>query len=213
MNKTEVLKRDGLGSIILVPHRQTIIRNAADAMFGARWLARRLVRREIRALRQAQHIAGIPDLIWFDKDRVARRYLDGNAMHLSKFEASTFFPNAFALLCRMHRSGVAHNDLAKEANWVCMPANQAGIVDFQLALCSRRRGKLFRVLAREDLRHLLKHKRHYAPTSLTARERAILAQPSVLAKIWQYCAKPPYLFFTRRMLGWQNRNSAIERQH
>jgi hypothetical protein len=67
-------------------------------------------------------------------------------------------------------------------------------------------------LAREDLRHLLKHKRHYLPQSLTARERAILASPSLLARACRRIAKPPYVFVTRRLLGWPERSGPAERQ-
>jgi hypothetical protein len=112
----------------------------------------------------------------------------------------------------MHRAGVAHNDLAKEANWLCTPRGGAGIVDFQLAYCPRRRGRVFRVLAREDLRHLYKHKRYYRPDGLTTRQRALLAHPSVLSMAWRRLFKPVYGFVTRRLLGWAEREGAEERE-
>ena len=63
-------------------------------------------------------------------------------------------------------------ELARDADG--LPA----LVDFQLALVAPRRGRAFRALAREDIRHLLKHKRSYCPERLTARERRILATPA-----------------------------------
>jgi hypothetical protein len=112
----------------------------------------------------------------------------------------------------MHKLGVAHNDLAKEANWLTAPDGLPGIVDFQLAIVAPRRGALFRLLAREDLRHLLKHKRRYLGHALTARQRRMLATPTLLARFWRYVVKPPYRFVTRRLLAWPERSGAFERE-
>jgi hypothetical protein len=53
-----------------------------------------------------------------------------------------------------------------------------------LAACFKTRSRLFRIAAYEDLRHLLKHKRSYAPAALTPMERKILARKSVAASVW-----------------------------
>jgi len=66
--------------------------------------------------------------------------------------------------------------------------------------------------AREDLRHLLKHKRTYCPDALTDRERRILASPSWIARAWRASGKRVYLFVTRRLLRWQDREGAGDRQ-
>jgi hypothetical protein len=70
---------------------------------------------------------------------------------------------------------------------------------------------MFRILAREDIRHLLKHKRTYCPDRLTRREKAILDNPSLIAKLWMMTGKPIYLFITRKILGWQDREGAGDR--
>ena len=67
-------------------------------------------------------------------------------------------------------------------------------------------------LAREDLRHLLKHKRTYCPQDLTAGNRRMLATPSWPARVWSRTGKPLYLLITRRLLGWADREGAHERQ-
>jgi hypothetical protein len=85
-------------------------------------------------------------------------------------------------------------------------------VDFQLALVAPRRGRLFRILGREDIRHLLKHKRSYCPERLTARERRILATPSALSRAWMATGKPAYVFVTRRIFGWSDREGAGDRR-
>jgi hypothetical protein len=70
---------------------------------------------------------------------------------------------------------------------------------------------LFRWLAREDLRHLLKHKRHYHPATLSTRELAMLARPSLAARLWRRLVKPPYRFVTQHILRRPARRGPIER--
>ena len=133
-------------------------------------------------------------------------------MQVARPRNADFYRAARRLVAALHRRGVAHNDLAKETNWLVTPTGQPAIVDFQLALVSRRRGRLFRSLAREDLRHLLKHKRTYCPERLTARERRILARPALVSRLWMATGKPVYTFITRRLLGWADREGAGDRR-
>src|SRR5690606_32414288 len=100
---------------------------------------------------------------------------------------------------------VTHNDTHKEPNWLVTESGEPALVDFQLASRFRRRTRWFRLLALEDLRHLLKHKRTCYPASLTAQERSLLARRSWPARWWRRLAKPPYLWLTRHLLGWRDR--------
>ena len=122
-----------------------------------------------------------------------------------------FFAAAQRLLRDLHARNVVHNDLAKEPNILVTAASAPAFIDFQLASNMPRRGRLFRVLAREDIRHLLKHKRTYCPDALTAREIAILENPSLLSRVFRSTVKPVYLFVTRRLLGWADREGATDR--
>jgi len=85
------------------------------------------------------------------------------------------------------------------------------LVDFQLAMRPRTRGRLFRALAHDDLRHLLKHKRTYFPGRLTARQRAVLERRSPIGTLWAWTGKPVYRFVTRGLLGWADREGAGDR--
>jgi acyl-CoA synthetase (AMP-forming)/AMP-acid ligase II len=96
----------------------------------------------------------------------------------------------------LHRAGVSHNDLAKEQNWL-YANGRAYLTDFQLAAVFRRRGLLFRLARYEDLRHLLKHKRRYAPDALTAAERRVLARKTVITRAWMATGKKLYYAITR----------------
>jgi RIO-like serine/threonine protein kinase len=206
------LKRGTLGDVYCEADGETarLVRNLRTARWS--WLAHRAARREARALIRLDGTPGVPVLVALEHDRLVRSFLPGEAMHLGPPPSRDYFRQAFRLVCRLHRRRVAHNDLAKEANWIRSAQGEPGIVDFQLAICFARRGRTFRLLAREDLRHLLKHKRHYLPDALTARERQILATPMWPARWWRRLVKPGYLFFTRRLLGWPERDGAAERQ-
>jgi RIO-like serine/threonine protein kinase len=208
------LKRGNLGDVVLDttgPHA-LIVREFAAARPGWRWLARRLGQREAQALDAIRAIDGVPRLHRLERSRLTRSFVAGQPMHRAEPRNAAYFADARQLLQRLHAAGLVHNDLAKEANWIVRPDGRAGIVDFQLALRFVRRGRLFRLLAREDLRHLLKHKARYCPVQLTAAERQLLASPSAGARGWRRFVKPPYRFLTRRVFGWPERYSADERQ-
>jgi hypothetical protein len=100
-------------------------------------------------------------------------------------------------LRKLHRAGVTHNDLAKEQNWLYADG-RAYLTDFQLAFCfDRHTSALFRIARYEDLRHLLKHKRRYAPEALTPAERRVLARKSLITRIWMATGKKVYYAITR----------------
>ena len=122
-----------------------------------------------------------------------------------------YFRAAARLLRKLHRLGVVHNDLAKEANLLVSKTGLPAFIDFQLAWFAPQRGRLFRLLAYEDLRHLLKHKRSYCPARLTQRELSILEHPSFLSRAFKSTVKPVYLIITRRLLGWADREGAADR--
>ena len=81
-------------------------------------------------------------------------------------------------------------------------------MDFQLASLRRRRTRWFRLLASEDLRHLLKHKRSDCPQALTATDRALLERPSCPARVLRAGPKRACNRFTRRVLGWTDDEGA-----
>jgi len=208
------LKSDFFGSVRrdTLHGRPCVLRDTTTSPWWTAWLARRLCRREARALERLAGLPGTPRLLAADAATLRREWIEGEPMQAAQPRDPAYFRAARALLARLHRQGVAHNDLAKEPNWLVTPAGLPALVDFQLALVAPRRGRLFRVLGREDIRHLLKHKRSYCPERLTARERRILATPSGVSRLWMATGKPAYLFVTRRLFGWSDREGAGDRR-
>ena len=135
-----------------------------------------------------------------------RGFIDGVALHLAKPHGDlAYFRSAKLALRKLHRAGICHNDLAKEQNWLRGSDGRAYVTDFQLAACFKTRSRLFRIAAYEDLRHLLKHKRSYAPDALTPMERKILARKSFVASIWLMTGKKVYQAVTRGLFSFTDR--------
>jgi RIO-like serine/threonine protein kinase len=216
------LKRDLFGAVwrrrVTVDGRECdcVERDVAVAARGVRWLARRLASREARTL-EAPSLEGlrqcgqVPALVYWDGRRLERTWLPGVPLHRAPAVGREYFRESLRLLRRLHAAGVVHNDLAKEPNWLVTDDGRPALVDFQLAMRPRYRGRRFRMLGYDDLRHMLKHKRTYCPTALTSREQAILARRSPVAALWARTGKPAYRFVTRRLLGWSDREGAGDR--
>jgi tRNA A-37 threonylcarbamoyl transferase component Bud32 len=209
----KLLKKDIFGQITLMESSDGLIirRDTRDAARTVRWIARRLLAREAHVLAALDGNTGVPQLIRVDRDTLDRTYVDGQPMQLGRPKDIKYFHAAAKLLRKLHRQNVVHNDLAKEPNLLLTIDGQPAFIDFQLAWFARHRGRLFRVLAREDIRHLLKHKRTYCADRLTSREKAILASPAIISRLWMLTVKPVYLFVTRRLLGWEDREGAGDR--
>ena len=207
-----LLKSDVFGAITRVD--DTVVRETSGARWWAHPLALHLLKREHRALTRLASrpgMPGVPRILDSSRGRLTRSWIEGAPMHLAMPRDPAYFRAASRLLRRLHAANVIHNDLAKETNWLVTPDGQPALVDFQLAMTLQRRGALARALGHDDLRHLLKHKRTYLPERLTAREKRILATPSLFARAWMATGKRAYLFVTRKILRWQDREGAGDR--
>jgi predicted Ser/Thr protein kinase len=175
-------------------------------------VARHLFTRERRALTSANDLDVGPRLLWAGRQALVRGFIDGVALHLAKpYRDIGYFRSAKAALRKLHRAGVCHNDLAKEQNWLRGSDGRAYVTDFQLAVCFRSRSRLFRIAAYEDLRHLLKHKRSYAPDALTPKERQILSRKSLVASVWLATGKKVYRGITRGLFNFTDREGGGRR--
>lgn len=213
MQSERRLKKDLFGEVVFQPGENgpVIVRDAGKARWWLRPVARYLLRREAAALAALEGLGGVPQVIDIKRDILTRSYLHGAPMQEARPRDAEWFNAAARLLRELHSAGVVHNDLAKEPNILVLDDGRPAIIDFQLAAQSSNRGRLFRIAAYEDIRHLLKHKRTYCPDHLTQREKNILTNPSPASRAWMATFKPVYLFITRRILGWADREGARDR--
>ncbi len=198
-----VLKRDVFSTIergrfrTATGEADAVLRRIDQVPWWSTVLARELFRRERRALAIAGKLGIAPPLLFAGTSTLVRGWIDGVPLHIAKPHGDTgYFKSAKAALRMLHRAGISHNDLAKEQNWL-YANGRAYLTDFQLAACFRRRGRLFRIARYEDLRHLLKHKRRYAPEAITATERRVLTRKSFITRAWMATGKKIYYAVTR----------------
>ena len=213
-----LLKRDVFSSVERGRFRDTngevdaILRRIDQVPWWSYLPARHLFQRERHALAIVRDLNVAPPLLWAGRQALVRGFIDGVALHLVKPAGNVaYFRSAKQALRRLHRAGVCHNDLAKEQNWLVGRDGRAYLTDFQLAACFRTRSRLFRIAAYEDLRHLLKHKRSYAPEALTAKERQILARKSIVASLWLSTGKKVYRAITRGLFNFTDREGGGRR--
>ena len=171
------------------------------------WLfASHFLGRERKALAAADKLGITAPLLFAGRGLLVRGWIDGVSLHIAKPAGEHgYFRSAKVALRKLHRIGICHNDLAKEQNWLRSNDGRAYLTDFQLAIRFARRGRLFRIAAYEDLRHLLKHKQRYTPDALTAAERRVLARKSLFARFWRATVRRGYLLVMRRLLGYSDR--------
>src|ERR1700712_1513373 len=213
-----LLKRDVFSTVERGRFRQDsgevegVLRRLDQVPLWSYPLARHLFAREKKALALARDLDVGPELLWAGRQALVRGFIDGVALHLAKPHGDvTYFRSAKLALRKLHRAGICHNDLAKEQNWLRGVDGRAYVTDFQLAHCFKTRGRLFRIAAYEDLRHLLKHKRSYAPDALTPSERKILARKSLVASIWLATGKKVYRAITRGLFNFTDREGGGRR--
>ncbi len=211
-----VLKRDVFsetisGHLAEDPGCKVVLRKLDGVPWWARPVAWYLARKEIRGLRAVKGIEGTPELLKVDKVGLLRSWSHGTPLQLAKPDAVEWYRDARRLLREMRRRGVTHNDIAKPQNWLMTPEGRAAVIDFQLASVHHRRGPYFLTMAREDLRHLLKQKRAFAPDLLTPSEKRMLARKSLPSRVWMATGKRLYNFITRRMFDWSDGEGTEDR--
>jgi len=198
-----VLKRDVFSTIERGRFRtdhgevEAVLRRLDRVPWWSRALAYALFWRERRALAVAGRLGIAPPLLFSGRQALVRGWIDGVPMHIAKpYGDAGYFRSAKAALRTLHRAGITHNDLAKAQNWLYADG-RAYLTDFQLAVCFRRRGALFRIARYEDLRHLLKHKRRFAREAITAAEQRVLSRKSLITRVWMATGKKLYYAVTR----------------
>lgn len=213
-----LLKRDVFSTVERGRYRSNggevdaVLRRLDQVPWWSYVVAQHLFTRERRALTLARDLHVGPELLWAGEQALVRGFIDGVALHLAKpYGDARYFHSAKLALRKLHRMGVCHNDLAKEQNWLRGTDGLAYVTDFQLAVCFKSRSRLFRIAAYEDLRHLLKHKRSYAPELLTPSEKKVLAKKSGFARIWLMTGKKVYRGITRGIFNFTDREGGGRR--
>ena len=232
---TRILKEDALGRVERLEVARPGLRSPAveertivcvrrvacgGRIPGSRWLARRLMARERRALLAIDGLPGVPRVLDDEElarhaspereaprrgDVLLRSWIAGTPLHRAQALPEDFFDHLDDLVLAMHARGVCHNDLHKEQNIVVGDDGYPCLVDFQLASRHPRASRLFVSRERDDLRHVEKHRRRYTRDGRGARGREPSRgrghglKRSRLAHWWRRVVKPVYLLVTRKL--------------
>ncbi len=212
----KLLKSDALGRVELVERDgQRLVRRVAcgGSIPASALVARALLARERSSLAHCAGLDGVPRLVEATRrsDVLERTHLDGEPLHRCTRLPLDFFERLEELVRSLHARGVAHNDLHKEQNIIVRADGRPGLIDFQLASRHATGSRALAVRARDDLRHIAKHRRRYLrytrvvdpSVAPPAELRAAPPRPparSGVALVWRKSAKPLYNFVTRRVL-------------
>ncbi len=179
-----------------------VVRRIDEVPWWTLPLARLLFARERRALAIASELGVTPPLLYAGRQVLVRGWIEGTVMHIAKpYGDHVFFQSAKAALRRLHAAGICHNDLSKQQNWLRGRDGRAYLTDFQLASSFKKRGRWFRLLAYEDLRHLLKHKHRYLREDMTPAEWKMRARKTPISTGWLLTGKKLYHLATRGIFG------------
>jgi RIO-like serine/threonine protein kinase len=169
--------------------------------------------RERRALAEIEAMAGVPHLVeeaaaaalaaadgrvLAPAEQVLRTWIAGAPLQRAERLPADYFDLLEALVVELHGHGVCHNDLHKEQNVLVAEDGRPALVDFQLASVHRGRGALFTSRARDDVRHVRKHRRRYtrdgrAPGGgAEAAGASRVVRRSWVAAAWRKLGKPVY---------------------
>lgn len=195
------LKHDVLGRVELVRDaRGLVVRRVAVGAFGTGFIARRLLARERRALHALAPLAGVARLVEERPrcDVLERSFMPGVPLCLAEELPRDFFERLEELVRALHARGVCHNDLHKEGNVLVGEDGRPALVDFQLASVHPRGGRRFAARAREDLRHVWKHRSFYlAALGESDPLAGRVPRRGLVAGLWRCFGKPVYRALTR----------------
>jgi len=207
----QVLKADALGRVerIVAADGSVRVRRVAcgGRIPGSRFVARRLLARERRALRVLEDLEGVPELIEAAPGILERSWIEGTPLSRAESLPEDFFDRLDDLVRALHARGVCHNDLHKEQNVLVAADGWPALVDFQLASVHAPGSRVGASRARDDLRHVEKHRRRYTRDGrgpqgvLESRGAGHGIARSPTALVWRRTVKPAYVFVTRRVLA------------
>ncbi len=131
------------------------------------WLGRRMANNERTLLEQLAGLQGIPALAGpvrvagpVLRHAVAREYVAGHPLGNREVVSDTFFHDLNRLLEEMHKRRIVYVDLHKRENIIVSERGEPWLIDFQISLTWPAwlpSGPLFRIFARSDQYHLMKH--------------------------------------------------------
>lgn len=169
--------------------RQRVVKDCAALPWYSRGLARFLMGRERRLMRQLEGIPGFP---------VVRERIDRNAFSMGVLQGSVLSPDNFLLaprriaddllqlVAKMHSRGVFHLDLRQRQNILLGPGLEVLVLDFGAGWMPNPVARKFfgKLLGEVDRSAALKYLARFSPKDLTVEEAAEVLRGIRRRKMW-----------------------------
>lgn len=187
-----------------------INRNKSFLGLPMRWIGRSLRNRETNNLKRLEGMEQVPHLLGlWESCGFLYTYIDGCSLDQSPDLPDSFFDDLENLLKRTHQRGIAYLDLNKRGNILVDKEGKPNLIDFQISVhLGKGWGWLRNMLQKEDVYHLLKHKRRLRPDLLTKAERIQSKRKSIWIRIHRIISFP-YRIVRRWILGWMLRHDYL----
>jgi hypothetical protein len=170
-----------------------------------KWLGEWLCERELRFYAACADLPNVPAILGrVGPTGFAHDYVPGHPLSKDRPIPDTFFDELFTLLHELHRRNIAYVDTNKPQNILQGDDGRPHLIDFQISFdlhdfggdnCITR--TILRRLQKEDLYHILKHKRRLRPDLLTEEERDRAQQKSAFIRLHRFLTKPYFLLRRR----------------
>jgi hypothetical protein len=183
-----------------------VSRTAEFAGFPLRWLGRALCLREMRFYAILADLPNVPRLLGaVGPTGFVHEFVPARPLSAAGPVPAGFFDQVGQLLLELRRRGIAYVDTNKPENILLGDDGRPHLIDFQISFDRATLGGrpawlnrlILGLLHREDLYHLLKHKRRLCPDELTNDERRRAARPSAWIRLHRFLFRP-YFAIRRR---------------
>ena len=167
-------------------------------------IGRWLCRRETRIYNALSDLPNVPAVLAkIGATGFVHEYVPGRPLGEVLPVPDGFFDELIKLLAELHRRDIAYADTNKPQNILLGEDGKPHLIDFQISYDLHDFGNNFinrfvlHRLQREDIYHVLKHKRRMRPDELTDAERDAVNKVSWAIRLHRFISKP-YFKFRRR---------------
>ena len=172
-------------------------RTAPFAGIAMDWVGRFLCRRELRFYRALADLPNVPRLLGtFGKTGFVHAFVPGQPLQRQLKVPDGFFDRLQSLMAEVHKRRIAYVDANKSPNILVGDDGLPYLIDFQISWDIHVMGDTpvnrwcLARMQREDLYHILKHKRRLRPDELTAEELDATRRPSLLIRAHRFITRP-----------------------
>ena len=168
------------------------------------WLGRWLCRREMWFYNRLSDLPNVPRVLGtVGPTGFVHDYVPGRPLEKDKPVPDGFFAELQHLLAEVHRRGMAYVDTNKPQNILLGDDGRPHLIDFQISYDLQELGDWapnrwwLRRLQKEDLYHVLKHKRRMRPDEMTDEENERATRKSALIRFHRFVTRPYFLLRRR----------------